>query len=104
MAYSVSARTREIGIRMALGAQSGAVLRLALGDGLKLIAAGMALGACAAVAALRVLQTQLYDVRATDPPTFAAVTLLLAGVGALACYITARRATKVDPLRALRHE
>jgi putative ABC transport system permease protein len=104
MAYSVSARTREIGIRMALGAQSGAVLRLALGDGLKLIAAGLALGACAAVAALRVLQTQLYDVRATDPPTFAAVTLLLAGVGALACYIPARRATKVDPLTALRHE
>ncbi|MBO0724377.1 MAG: ABC transporter permease [Blastocatellia bacterium] len=104
MAYSVSARTREIGVRMALGAQSSAVLRLALGDGLKLIAAGMALGACAAVAAVRVLQTQLYDVRATDPPTFAAGALLLAGVGALACYIPARRATKVDPLTALRHE
>jgi ABC-type antimicrobial peptide transport system permease subunit len=104
MAYSVSARTREVGIRMALGAQTGDVLRMALGDGLKLIAAGLALGACAAVAALRVLQTQLYDVRATDPLTLAAVALLLAGVGALACYIPARRATKVDPLTALRHE
>jgi putative ABC transport system permease protein len=104
MAYSVSARTREVGIRMALGAQTGDVLRLALGDGLKLIAAGLALGACAAVAALRVLQTQLYDVRATDPLTLAAVALLLAGAGVLACYIPARRATKVDPLTALRHE
>jgi len=104
MAYSVSARTREVGIRMALGAQTGDVLRMALGDGLKLIAAGLALGACAAVAALRVLQTQLYDVRATDPLILAAVALLLAGVGALACYIPARRATKVDPLTALRHE
>ncbi|MGH9844664.1 MAG: ABC transporter permease [Blastocatellia bacterium] len=104
MAYSVSARTREVGIRMALGAQSGDVLRLVLGDGLKLIAAGLALGVVAAVAALRVLQNQLYGVRATDPLTFAAVTLLLAGTGVLACYLPARRAAHTDPMKALRYE
>jgi len=104
IAYNVSARTREIGIRLALGAQRSDVLRLVLGDGLKLIAAGLALGALAAAAVLRVLQTQLFGVRTTDPLTFAAVVLLLAGAGLLACYLPARRAAKVDPLSALRHD
>jgi putative ABC transport system permease protein len=104
MAYSVLARRREVGIRMALGAQSSAVLRLVLGDGLKLIMAGLTLGACAAAVALRVLENQLYGVRATDPLTFAAVALLLTSVGLLACYLPARRAALVDPMKALRHE
>jgi len=104
MAYSVSARTRELGIRIALGAQSGAVLRMVLRDGLTLIGAGVALGVLTAWAALRVLKSQLYDVSATDPATFAGVTALLIVVATLACYLPARRATKVDPLIALRHE
>jgi len=104
MAYSVSARTRELGIRIALGAQSGAVLRLVLRDGLTLIGAGLALGVLAAWAALRVLKSQLYDVSATDPATFAGVTALLIVVATLACYLPARRATKVDPMVALKCE
>jgi putative ABC transport system permease protein len=104
MAYSVSARTREIGIRLALGAQSRDVLWRVLGDGLKLIVAGLAIGLCVAVAALRVLQTQLYGVRPTDPLTFGVVALLLTAVALLACWIPAQRATKVDPLIALRSE
>jgi putative ABC transport system permease protein len=104
MAYSVSARTRELGIRIALGAQSGAVLRLVLRDALTLIGVGLALGASAAWATLRVLKSQLYEVRATDPLTFAGVTALLIIVAMLACYLPARRATNVDPMVALRTE
>ena len=104
MAYSVSARTREVGIRMALGAQRSDVLRLVLRDGLKLIAAGLVIGLCAAIAAMRMLQHQLYDVSATDPLTFGVVTLLLAGVALLACYVPARKAMRTDPLAALRYE
>ena len=104
MAYNVSARTRELGIRIALGAERRDVLRLVLGDGLKLIGAGLGIGLCAAVAALRVLQTQLYGVRATDPLTFIAVVLLLTGVALLACYLPARRAARTDPMKALRYE
>jgi putative ABC transport system permease protein len=104
MAYNASARTRELGIRFALGAQRRDVLQLVLGDGLKLVAAGLALGALAAIAALRVLQTQLYGVRANDPLTFIFVALLLAVVALLACYLPAWRASHIDPLTALRHE
>ena len=89
---------------MALGAERRDVLRLVLADGLKLIGAGLVIGLCAAIAALRVLQTQLYDVRATDPLTFAAVVVLLASVGVLACYLPARRAARTDPMKALRNE
>jgi predicted permease len=103
-AYSVSARTREIGIRLALGAQRRDVLRLVLHDGLKLIAAGLALGGFIALAALRILQSQLYEVRATDPLTFVGVGLLLLAVSLLACWLPARRAAKVDPQIALRNE
>jgi putative ABC transport system permease protein len=104
MAYSVSARTRELGIRIALGAQSGAVLRLVLRTGLTPIGAGLALGLLAAFAAMRVMKSQLYDVSATEPLTFTAVALLMAGAALLACWIPARRATKVDPMVALRCE
>lgn len=104
MAYSVSARTREMGIRIALGAQMGDVLRLVMRDGLVLIAAGLAIGLTAAWAATRALGSQLYEVSAADPLTFITVTMLLAGVACLACYLPARRATKIDPMTALRNE
>jgi len=104
MAYLVSGRTREFGIRVALGARSTDVLRLVLSEGLMLVSIGIIVGLLASVAFTRVLQSVLYDVSATDPLTFAGVALLLAAVTLLACYIPARRATRVDPMIALRHE
>jgi putative ABC transport system permease protein len=104
MAYSVSARTRELGIRIALGAQSGDVLLMVLREGAALIVAGLALGALAAWASARALESQLYNMRANDPMTFGVVAMLLAGVALLACYLPARKATRTDPLAALRHE
>ena len=103
-AYSVSARTRELGIRIALGAQAGDVLRMVLREGASLILAGLALGALAAWASARVLESQLYNMRANDPLTFGVVAMLLAGVALLACYLPARKAMRIDPLAALRHE
>jgi putative ABC transport system permease protein len=103
-AYSVSAREREMGVRIALGAQPGAVLRLILRDGLILTGVGLALGVLASWASLRALKSQLYDVSATDPLTFIVISLLLIAVALLACYLPARRATKVDPMVALRTE
>jgi len=105
MAWMVSRRTREVGIRMALGAQRADVLRLVLKQGLILIAFGVIVGIAAALAATRFIDTQqLYQVSATDPVTFAGIALLLSVVALLACYLPARRATKVDPLVALRYE
>ncbi|HEY6246087.1 MAG TPA: ABC transporter permease [Pyrinomonadaceae bacterium] len=105
MAWMVSRRTREVGIRMALGAQPVDVLRLVLKQGLILIAFGVIVGIAAAFAATRFIDTQqLYQVSATDPLTFAGIALLLSVVALLACYLPARRATKVDPLIALRYE
>ncbi len=104
MVYSVTRRTREIGIRMALGAQRWEVLGLVLRDGIAIVALGVALGIVSAFAATRLIVSQLYGVSATDPLTFVAVSLLLTGVALLASYVPARRATRVDPMVALRYE
>jgi putative ABC transport system permease protein len=104
MAYSVSRRTREIGVRVALGADSGDVLKMILGQGLRTIFVGVAIGIIGSLALTRTVESLLFGVTATDPLTFVGVTLLLVGVALLACYVPARRATKVDPLVALRYE
>ncbi len=104
MAYAVARRTREIGIRLALGAQTRDVLWLIVRQGLALTLIGVALGLAAALALTRVLQNLLFGVSATDPATFAGIALLLTLVALIACWIPARRASKVDPLIALRHE
>jgi predicted permease len=104
MAYSVSRRTREIGVRVALGAASGDVLRMILGQGLRTIFIGVVIGIIGALALTRTVESLLFGVTATDPLTFGGVTLLLVVAALLACYIPARRATKVDPMVALRYE
>lgn len=102
--YAVAQRTHEIGVRLALGAQLSDVLRLVLGHGLKLTIVGAALGLFGAFLATRAITSVLYGVSATDPLTFGFVSLLLIGVALVACYVPARRATKVEPLTALRNE
>ena len=104
LAYSITERTREIGIRMAMGAEKSDITRMILKRSLLLAAAGVVLGVAGALAVTRVLAKFLYDVKPTDPATFLAVVSLLVGVALLAGLLPARRATKVDPLVALRWE
>ncbi len=104
LAYRVARRTREIGVRMALGAQIADVMRVVLNQGLKLVAIGGGLGITAALATARVLRAYLFGVSSTDPVTFIAVALLLAAVALFACWLPARRAARVDPMQALRYE
>lgn len=104
ISYSVAQRTREIGVRMALGARRGAVLAMVIGQALRLAAIGIAVGVVAALAVTRLMSSFLYGVRAADPLTFAAVSALLAAVVLAASFIPARRAARVDPIIALRHE
>jgi putative ABC transport system permease protein len=104
MAYLVTRRTREIGVRMALGAVAGDVLRLVIGQGMWTTIVGMAIGIGGSFALTRTMQSLLFGVSTTDPLTLVGVVVLLAAVSFLACWIPARRATKVDPLVALRYE
>ena len=104
MAYTTAQRTRELGIRLALGAQTRDVLKLVTGQGMKLAFIGVALGLLGSFALMRLMESLLFEVGTTDPLTFSLVTLLLAVVSLAACYIPARRATRVDPLIALRSE
>ena len=103
-AYLGAQRTHEIGIRLALGAQKGDVLWLVMSHVMKLIALGMVIGLAAASALTRLIQNWLFGVSATDPLTFAGIAALLSSAALVACYLPARKATKIDPLVALRHE
>jgi ABC-type antimicrobial peptide transport system permease subunit len=102
--YAVRQRVREIGMRIALGAQRSDVFRLVLGQGLKLALIGICIGLAASFGLTHLMASQLYGLSATDPLTFAGVTIVLAFVALLACYIPARRASRMNPMAALRHE
>jgi len=104
MAYSFSQRTQEVGVRIALGAQHADILRMALGEGMRVVVIGLASGLVGAAMMTRFFRSMLFNVAPTDPVTFFSVSAILASVALFACYIPARRATRVDPLIALREE
>jgi putative ABC transport system permease protein len=104
LAYSVARRTREIGIRMAVGAERRHVLIMVMTEGGRLVAVGIVLGLITAFWLTRLLRHQLFQVSPTEPRVFVGVVLVLSAIGFLACFIPARRATRIDPMEALRHE
>lgn len=104
MSYAVTQRRQELGIRMALGARPGDILSLVLRRGMKLTLIGIALGLMGAFASTRLLRDMLFGIKPVDPLTFAAMTLLLMCISLVACFLPARRATKVDPMNVLRSE
>jgi hypothetical protein len=104
LSYLVGQRTQEIGVRMALGAERADVLRMILTDGARMTLVGIGIGILAALGLTHLMSSMLFGVKATDPPTFIIVTLTLCAIALLACYVPARRAMKVDPMVALRHE
>jgi putative ABC transport system permease protein len=104
MSFAVTQRTHEVGVRMALGASGSEVVRLIVGQGLRLTSVALLLGLAAALGATRLMASELYGVTPSDPVTFATVPLVLCAVAALACYLPARRASRLDPLTALRRE
>jgi ABC-type antimicrobial peptide transport system permease subunit len=104
LSYVVAQRTREIGVRMALGATTGVVRRQVVSEGTKVVLVGVGIGVVAALASTRLLGTLLYEVKAVDPLVFAAMSLAMVGIGMLASYMPARRASNVDPIEALRSD
>ena len=104
MSYSFSQRTHEVGIRLALGAQRLDILRMALGEGMRIVVIGLVSGLAVAAIMTRVFRSMLFGVGPTDPAIFFSVSAILAGVAFFACYIPAQRATRVEPLAALREE
>jgi putative ABC transport system permease protein len=104
MSYSASQRTHEIGIRMALGAQKIDALKLIIGQGMRLASIGIIIGLAGSLALTRFIKTLLFEVKASDPLTYASIALLIVAVSTLACYLPARRAAEVDPLAALKYE
>jgi putative ABC transport system permease protein len=104
LSYAVTERTREMGIRLALGARPQDLLKLVVGQGMILTLFGLVIGVCAAFALTHLIEKLLFGISATDPLTFVVIPLLLASVALLACWIPARRATRVDPLATLRYE
>jgi len=104
LTYAVSQRSQEIGIRMALGARRGEVLRMVLRQGMILVAVGMVAGLVGALALGRLMRSQLFNVSPADPATFVIIAVWFSAVGFLSCWLPARRATQIDPMEALRHE